>query len=171
VSKIEGVVIGLVTQVDDPDKQGRVKLNFPWLDDKHETDWIRIATMMGGDNRGSFFMPEVGDEVLVAFEHGDTRFPIVIGFFWNGKDKPPSQHVRDRKIMSKNGHMIRFLDATPDSGSKGALIVEDAHGNRISLSNGKIKIQSVAVLEIDAPLITLQGPGYKRVIAPNSNPI
>jgi uncharacterized protein involved in type VI secretion and phage assembly len=168
---INGVAVAIVTNVDDPLKQGRIKVTFPWLDDKKESDWLRIATAMAGNNRGSFLMPEVNDEVLVAYDHGDSRFPIVIGFLWNGQDKPPSDDVRDRRIMSKNGHNIRFLDSTPDGGSFGALIIEDAHGNRVTLCNGKIQIHSVGVLEIDAPIITLGGPGYKRVVAPNSNPI
>jgi uncharacterized protein involved in type VI secretion and phage assembly len=167
MNSINSVVTALVTNVE----PGRIKASYRWLDDQHETDWMRIATMMGGANRGSFMMPKVNDEALVAFDHGDTRFPYVVGFLWNGKDQPPGQHIRDRKIVSENGHMIRFIDATPDGGSVGALVIEDGHGNRISLSNGKIRIESVSVLEIDAPTITLSGPGYKRLIARNNNPI
>jgi uncharacterized protein involved in type VI secretion and phage assembly len=167
MSRIDGVVIGLVTNVSDPLKQNRVKLHFPWLDDDQETDWVRIATMMAGGGRGSMFMPEVNDEVLVAFEHSDTRFPLIVGFLWNGQDAPPGEDVRDRKIVSKNGHQIRFLDSTPAGGSLGALIIEDAHGNRITMSNGQIRIRSKCTLALEGPTITLNG----RVVAPNSNPI
>ena len=167
MSKVNGVVIGLVTNVSDPLQQNRVKLNFPWLDDGHETDWVRIATMMAGGNRGSMFMPEVNDEVLVAFEHNDSRFPIVVGFLWNGKDLPPGQDVRDRKIVSKNGHQIRFLDSTPLGGSLGALIIQDANGNTITMSNGQIHVKSTSVLALEAATITLNG----RLVAPNANPI
>jgi uncharacterized protein involved in type VI secretion and phage assembly len=167
MNSINSVVTALVTNVE----PGRIKASYRWLDDQHETDWMRIATMMGGANRGSFMMPKVNDEALVAFDHGDTRFPYVVGFLWNGQDPPPGQHIRDRKIVSENGHMIRFIDATPDGGSLGALVIEDAHGNRISMSNGKIRIESVSVLEIVASKITLSGPGYERVVTPNSNPI
>ena len=72
---VNGVVVGIVTAVD----VGQVKLHFPWLDEKHETDWVRIATIMSGGGAGSFFMPNVQDEVLVAFQHGDTRFPVRSG--------------------------------------------------------------------------------------------
>jgi uncharacterized protein involved in type VI secretion and phage assembly len=175
VSQINGVVIGLVTNVDDKEHQGRVKVHFPWLAPDHETDWIRVATMMAGSGRGSFFMPELKDEVLVAFEHGDARFPIVVGFLWNGQDPPPARDVRERKIQSKNHHAIRFLDSTPDGGSLGALVIEDAHGNRITLSNAKVTVKSQAVVVIDAPTIVLQGTvagnGYRRVVSPNNNPI
>ncbi|HTC13285.1 MAG TPA: phage baseplate assembly protein V [Chthoniobacterales bacterium] len=167
MSQINGVVIGLVTNVQDPNLNGRIKVHFPWLDDQHETDWIRIATMMGGNGRGSFFMPEVNDEVLVAFDHGDVRFPYVVGFMWNGQDQPPASDVRIRRIQSVDGHSISFLDATPSGGSKGAIVIQDAHGNTITMSNGKITIKGVAVLELQAPTITLNG----RVVCPNPNPI
>ena len=122
---------------------------------------------MSGDNRGSFFMPEVDDEVLIGFDKGDTRTPYVVGFLWNGVDTPPGQDVRDRRITSKNGHSIRFLDSTPSGGSLGAIVIEDAHGNAITMSNGKITIRSKGVLELTGPTITLNG----RVVAPNGNPI
>lgn len=112
MSQINGVVIGLVTKVDDPNKQGRVKVHFPWLADNHESDWIRVATMMGGNGRGSFFMPEVKDEVLIAFDHGDARFPYVVGFMWNGKDKPPNDDINTsvRRLQTVSGHLLEFDD-------------------------------------------------------------
>jgi len=163
MSQINGLVVGLVKEVG----VGKIKVNFPWLDENHASDWIRIATAMSGDNRGSFFMPEENDEVLIGFDKGDTRTPYVVGFMWNGVDAPPGQDVRDRRITSKNGHTIRFLDATPSGGSLGALVIEDAHGNAITMSNGKITIRSQGVLEVISPHITLNG----RIVAPNGNPI
>ena len=166
---INGVVIAKVTNVQDPNKQGRIKVTFPWLPDVNETDWIRIAALMAGNNRGSLLLPEVDDEVLCAFDHGDSRFPFVVGFLWNGQDMPPSQDVRVRQIRSVNGHSIQFLDSTPQNGDMGALIVQDAHGNTITLSNAKITIASVSTLELSANTIILSGPGYSRTIAPNGN--
>jgi uncharacterized protein involved in type VI secretion and phage assembly len=163
MSQINGLVIGIVTQVD----VGKIKVNYPWLEENQESDWIRIATAMSGNNRGSCLMPDVQDEVLIGFDQGDTRTPYVIGFLWNGVDSPPSQDVRDRRLMSANGHTLRFLDATPTGGSMGALVIEDAHGNAITMSNGKITISGVGVLELIAPTITVNG----RVVAPNANPI
>jgi uncharacterized protein involved in type VI secretion and phage assembly len=171
MNKIEGVVIAIVRDVEDPLKLGRIRVHFPWMDDDHITDWIRIATMYGGDSKGSFFIPDPGDEVLVAFEHGSGRVPIMIGAMWNGKGQPPTEPVRERRLQSRNGHKIRMLDSTPVSGNKGALVVEDAHGNRITMTNGKIRIESVALLEIAAPAISLTGPGYRRMVLPNNNPI
>lgn len=166
---VNGVVSGLVTDVD---SEGRVKVHCPWVDDKHGTDWIRIATMMGGNGKGSFFMPEINDEVLISFENGHPRTPIVVGFFWNGKDKPPAQDVRDRILKSKNGHSIRFLDSTEVNGDKGALVIEDAHGNRVTMSNGKVVVYSKGHLELRSEgNVILSGPGWTRVVTPNKNPI
>jgi hypothetical protein len=167
MSQINGVVTALVTNVNDPLREGRIKVRFPWLDDSHETDWVRIASMMGGSGRGTRFTPEVNDEALVAFEHGDARFPYVIGFLWNGADPPPNEHERERRIQSVNGHFISFIDATPASGSLGALVIRDAHGNTITMSNGKMVITCVGALEIKAPTITING----RVVSPTPNPI
>ena len=177
MSLVQGFVVGLVTQVDE-DIPGRIKVHFNAHEESHETDWIRIATIMGGKNRGTFFMPEVQDEVLVGFERGDVRFPYVVGFLWNGVDEPPASHVRLRRIQSVNGHRISFIDAKESGGSKGALVIEDAHGNTITMSNGKIVVQSVGMLEIEAAIIALQGlrppggdPPWRRVVSPNNNPI
>ena len=175
---VNGVAPAIVTAVN----AGQVKVNFPWLDEAHETDWIRIATAMSGGNAGSFFMPNVQDEVLVAFDHGDTRFPYVIGFLWNGQDLPPGTDVRDRKLVSKNGHQIRFLDSTPSGGSQGAIVIEDASGNRITLSDGKIVVQSKFEIDIQGAAIYLQGPdtsggsgpaqpAWRRRVLPNNNAI
>lgn len=171
MNKINGVVIGIVKRLDDPKKLGRVEVHFPWLSETNKSYWARIATTMAGANRGSWLMPEKEDEVLVSFEHGDPQQPYIVGFLWNGEDRPPSNQVRDRMIRSKNGHMIRFLDSTPNEGNLGGLVIEDGHGNRIVMANGKIKIKSTVVLEIEAPTISLQGPGYKRIVSPNNNPI
>jgi uncharacterized protein involved in type VI secretion and phage assembly len=167
MNQINGVVTGVVSAVDDKLKQGRIKVRFPWLDDQHESDWIRIASLMAGGGRGAFFMPEVDDEVLCAFEHGAVDFPYVVGFLWNGKDATPGQDVRDRKIVSKNGHSIRFLDSTPAGGNVGALVIEDGHGNRITMSNGKITITAASYLVFNAAHILLNG----RYVSPTKNPI
>src|SRR5438067_2533748 len=88
-SKIYGVVVGLVVNNRDPEGLGRVKVMFPWLDDSCESWWARIAFTMAGPGRGFWWIPEVNDEVLVCFEHGDVRFPYIIGGLYNGQDRPP----------------------------------------------------------------------------------
>ena len=95
--RVAGVAIGIVTSVNDPEGRGRVRLNFPWLD-LNSSDWAPVAAPMAGSKRGVFFMPEVDDEVLVAFEHGDFDHPFVVGFLWNGVDKPPETDRKNRVI-------------------------------------------------------------------------
>lgn len=163
----EGIVDSVVQEIS---KEGRVMVKFPRRGENMVLE-CRMCSSFAGNNYGFFWIPEVGDEVLVAFIQGDMRLPVILGGLYNGKDKPPADHPRLRRIQSLNGHRISFIDAKESKGSKGALVIEDAHGNTITMSNGKIVIKSVAVLEIDAPLISLQGPGYKRVISPNNNPI
>jgi uncharacterized protein involved in type VI secretion and phage assembly len=114
VGRTYGVVAGIVTNNKDPDKLGRLKVKFPWFSDNNETDWVRVTTFMTGGERGSFFLPEVGDEVLVAFEHGNINRPYVIGALWNGIDKPPETNSDGknniRKIKSRSGHEFIFND-------------------------------------------------------------
>ena len=85
---INGVAIGLVTQNQDKEGLCRVQVSYPWHDKPLETYWARLAMPMAGSGRGLVLIPEIGDEVLVAFERGDLRFPYVVGALWNGKDRP-----------------------------------------------------------------------------------
>jgi uncharacterized protein len=116
--RIYGVVTAVVTNNKDPDKLGRVKLRFPWLSERDESWWARVATPMAGHERGVFFLPEVDDHVLVAFEHGDVRVPFVVGALWSGgeatRNKPPTTNEDGRNnvrvIKSRSGHVIRLDD-------------------------------------------------------------
>lgn len=114
VGTTSGVVACIVTNNKDPDELGRLKVKFPWFSHNNETDWIRMTTFMAGGERGSFFLPEVGDEVLVAFERGNINRPYVIGALWNGVDKPPETNSDGknniRKIKSRSGHEFIFND-------------------------------------------------------------
>lgn len=92
-SKIYGVVIGIVVNNKDADlKLGRIKVKFPWLADTVESYWARLAYPMGGKERGFWWIPEIDDEVLVVFEHGDPNRPFILGGLYNGVDKPPKVH-------------------------------------------------------------------------------
>ncbi|NEB05166.1 VgrG-related protein [Streptomyces sp. SID13726] len=86
-SRLPGVANALVTDVNDPLKQGRVRLQFPWLDDTYVSDWTRTV-QMGGLGGGGIFPLDVNDEVLVAFDRGALDHPFVIGGLYNGRDKP-----------------------------------------------------------------------------------
>lgn len=140
-----GVAAGLVTNNQDPDGSGRVRLKFPWLSDDNETGWVRIATLMAGGQRGSFFLPEVGDEALVAFEHGDINRPYVIGFLWNGVDKPPGDNSDGknniRKITSRSGHEIIFNDNSDQQQEKVEIHTKAGHKIVLDDSAGAEKIE------------------------------
>lgn len=82
-------VIGVVVSLEDPDNLGRVKVKFPTLKEEAQSYWARIASPMGGAKRGFWAIPEVDDEVLVMFVHGDTQKPVIVGAFWNNVDKTP----------------------------------------------------------------------------------
>jgi uncharacterized protein involved in type VI secretion and phage assembly len=150
MSKVNGVMPATVTDVHDPDGLGRVRVSYSWVEEG-QTDafWAPVATLMSGGGRGSWIMPEVGDEVLVAFEHGDINHPYVIGFLWNGKDKPPATDPQRRLLHSVNGHEIELYDPGVKDGDKGYIRISDAHGNLIELSNAEIVIRSVGTISIE----------------------
>ncbi|MGH3922509.1 MAG: phage baseplate assembly protein V [Pseudonocardiaceae bacterium] len=157
-----GVAIGIVTNNKDPDGLGRVKLKLPWMSDDVESNWARIATPMAGRGRGAYFLPEVDDEVLVAFEHGSPEFPYVLGGLWNGKDKPPetnSDGKNDvRVIKSRSGHVIRLTDTR---GSEQIEIIDKSTKNSIVIStkDNKITITADADVVIQATNGKLQLSG------------
>lgn len=175
--RIPGIVIAKVTSVQDPQNQGRVQVTFPWLDDTLQSTWASMVAPFAGDNRGTYFMPEVHDEVVVGFEHGHFDHAFVLGATWNGTAAPPSPDPRQRIIRSKNGHTIRFVDSTPSGGNMGALTVEDAHGNRVIMTNGVMRITGQVTVVIEADTILLTGrpvngtAPWSRVVTPSNNPI
>lgn len=136
--RIHGVVIGVVTNNQDPDKMGRVKVKFPWLSDVDESWWARIAAPMAGKQRGAYFLPEVNDEVLVAFEHGDVRFPYVLGALWNGQDAPPITNSDGknniRMIQSRSGHVVKLND---EDGKETIEIIDKSQKNSIVIDTSK----------------------------------
>src|SRR5262249_10325623 len=118
---IPGVVPAVVDDVDDPDKLCRVRLRFPWMSDAYVSDWSRLSQIGAGKNRGQVVLPEVGDEVLVAFDQGDIRRPFVLGGLYNDDDQPDlgpgslidgsSKAVNNRLFTSREGHQLVFVDA------------------------------------------------------------
>ncbi len=165
------IVIGKVVDNRDPDGMGRVRLTFPWLEQSMQTDWVAVAQPHAGKDRGVHWMPEIDDEMVVGFLHGDFNQPIVLGALWNHQAPPPSRDPRERMIRSKNGHTIRFLDSTVTGGDTGALIIEDGHGSRIALSNGYVLISAKGTLVFEANAIQLRGNGWQRTVTPNKNAI
>jgi len=169
---IYGLMIGRVEDNEDPRGEGRIQVNYGWSQSTALSGWAPIAALMAGNDRGTWFIPEVGDEVVLGFDRGDPSSPIVLGFLWNGVDAAPSTSTKERMIRSVNGHTIRFLDSTPTvGGNQGGIAIEDATGNSIVLTNGKVTIHSVGVLELDAAAIRLTTLGVSRVVTPSANPI
>lgn len=146
--RIYGAVIGIVTNNQDPDKLGRVKVKFPWLSAAEESTWARVAAPMAGKERGFYFLPELDDEVLVVFEHGDMRFPYVLGALWNGKDKPPVQQNKGnhvRAITSRSGHVIRLTD---EKGKEKIEIIDMSEKNSLTFDTANHTITITADRDI-----------------------
>jgi uncharacterized protein involved in type VI secretion and phage assembly len=139
-----GVVIGKVQKLppDDPDKLGRLKVQYTLLPGKPESHWAPVATLMSGKERGAWFMPEQGDEVVVAFEYGRTDSPYIVGFLWNGKQKPPEVDPKKRLLKSVKGHTF-LLDDTDDT-QKVELKSKNGHTFTLDDQNKKTVIASAA---------------------------
>ena len=172
--RMPGVYPAVVTDVQDPDSMGRVRVKLPWASDfKDETyeAWARVATMMAGANRGSWFIPEPEDEVLVAFEGGDPRRPYVIGALWNGVDSPPESMQQNnpiRSITSRSGIKVTMDDTdgavklileTPGgqkitcTDTPPNIKVEDASGNSLEMATSGVTITAAAKLTINASTV------------------
>ena len=92
----QNLVVGIVTNNNDPDATGRVRVKFPTLSDAEESAWARIASVSTGNARGLMMLPQVDEEVIVGFENGDPRRPIVVGSLFNGKDKPGDELIQEQ---------------------------------------------------------------------------
>jgi uncharacterized protein involved in type VI secretion and phage assembly len=124
-----------------------------------QSNWARIAAPMSGPERGFFFLPEIDDEVLVAFEQGDLRFPYVLGFLWNGQQKPPHTEPTKRTIETVSGHILEFEDKGGSEkisllfkGDKPSITLEQSKititfddGNKIELSASGVKVTGTKI--------------------------
>jgi uncharacterized protein involved in type VI secretion and phage assembly len=170
--RLFGVYVGRVIDIVDPGGLGRVRVTIPSLSEPgHLSEtWARLATLFAGNDRGSWFIPEADDEVVVAFEHGDLRYPIVVGSLWNDKDRPPASvdpaGTNERKVIrSREGLQISLVDQkdhaylvleTPD-GQKitlrdgpGSIEVADSNGNSVKLESSGVTIEAAAKVTIRA---------------------
>jgi uncharacterized protein involved in type VI secretion and phage assembly len=130
------MMVGRVTNNQDPEGWGRVRVKLPTLTEEHESNWARVVSAGAGANRGFDCLPEVDDEVLVAFEHGDIRRPYIIGNVWNGKDVPPEKvdesvvdgKVRLRTFKTRLGHILQFVEEDKGDSKQGIyLTTKDKH--------------------------------------------
>ncbi|HZL94155.1 MAG TPA: phage baseplate assembly protein V [Vicinamibacterales bacterium] len=167
MATLQGVYTATV--LDNRDREGlaRVFVRVPGVADAGI--WARIATMMAGQNRGTLFIPDVDDEVLVAFERGDPRLPYIIGALWSGKDKPPvsgADAATTRMIRSRSGVTFRIDDKatslvieTP-AGQRitlqdgpGSVCVEDQNGNSVTLTTSGMTINASAKITMNASTV------------------
>jgi uncharacterized protein involved in type VI secretion and phage assembly len=166
-----GVVPAIVTNNKDPENRARVKVKFPWLGiDENNTDvesaWARLCSLDAGNERGFFWLPEVNDEVLIAFEQGDFNRPIILGMLWNGRDKPPETQsnainamgeVKIRTLKTRMGHILRFVD---DDAEHYIEIIDAKEGTKIKLDaktkeliitcKGNVSINADGTTKVDA---------------------
>jgi uncharacterized protein involved in type VI secretion and phage assembly len=173
-----GVYPALVTDVVDPEGQGRVRVKLPWSPDTSQAAyeaWARLATAMAGNDRGTWLVPDTGDEVLVVFEGGDPRRPYAIGSLWNGQDAPPetmdSAGSNDRKVLrSRNGVQVTLDDSSGQErleletpgGQKitlrdgpGSITLEDANGNRITLDTQGVAVSAAGKVTVSGSQVEI----------------
>ena len=171
--RLAGVYPAIVTDNQDPEGLGRVRLRLPWAVDPSEgyETWARVATFMAGAERGSWFIPEPDDEVLVAFEAGDPRRPYVLGALWNGVDAPPESMAQGnhiRSLTSRSGIKITMDDTdgavqviveTPGgqkvtmTDSSPAVLLEDSTGNSVKLESSGVTITAASKLTLNASTV------------------
>ncbi|MEO7497221.1 MAG: phage baseplate assembly protein V [Massilia sp.] len=164
---VKGVAVAVVTHNSNPRNEDVpssycVKVSYPWHDQDRNSYWARIAVPMAGGERGVYFLPEVGDEVLVAFEREDLRFPYVIGALWNGKHKPPEDNAdgknNKRTICSRSGHRLEF-----DDGAKGAVTLKLADGKQLVLDDDGVRLDdgkgNSLAIKTGSGAVTLEAKG------------
>ncbi|PSP32857.1 phage tail protein [Halobacteriales archaeon QH_10_67_22] len=186
---INGVAVAKVTDNEDPEGIGRVKVTYPFRDTDDESYWARVVTEMAGSGYGVFFLPEVGDEVLVAFEGGKIRHPVVVGSLYNGQRAPPQDNGDGennvREIRSRSGHVLDFDDTDgeekfeietsaghaitlDDTGGSEKITIEDQSGsNTIEMdsASGEVSVSGEQKISLSAPTIELSAESEVNVSA------
>jgi phage baseplate assembly protein V len=160
MKRYPGVVIGIVKSLDDPAGQARIELQFPRISESIRSAWAPVAAPMAGKERGAFLMPEIDDEVLVAFEDGDFDHPYILGFLWNGVDIPPETTNKNRVIKTPGGHQLRFEDT--DGAKKVILKSDGGHEVEIDDTAQTITVKTSSgnqniVLDDSGSSITIRG--------------
>jgi hypothetical protein len=168
-NRMFGVVSARVVDHNDPRGMGRVQIKYDWMDGAR-TAWARMTTPSAGGGRGFMFMPEIGDEALVAFEHGDPERPYIIGALWNGVDSAPRQgfwnseamqrvgsngaQVADdicrndiKRIVTKSGNCIELVDV----GGKESIVVSTPGGQMIQMIDNCAETGGRKMLNITSP--------------------
>lgn len=179
----KGVAVAIVCENKDDSGLGRVRVSYPWHTTPHQSYWARIAAPMAGKDRGIYFIPEIDDEVLVAFERGDVRFPYVIGCLWSGKDPAPENNGDGKNnihvIKTREGHTLTFDDSGQGTlrlelkdGKKleidgDGIKLDDAGGNSLVIDSrgGSMSISATTKLSLSAPTIEINAKASATVQA------
>jgi phage baseplate assembly protein V len=144
MSQRNAVYAGVVVDARDPKRLGRVRVSLPLFDEER---WARLATLAAGARRGTWFVPEEGDEVLVAFERGEARRPLVVGALWSAAQRPPESNPERTLLRTKHGATIVFDDGT------GSMEISDANGNAVTLTSAGINITASAKVTVSASVV------------------
>jgi uncharacterized protein involved in type VI secretion and phage assembly len=162
-----GVVMGIVRELEDPDGQGRVRVEYPHLPGRPRSPWISIAAPLAGKQTGAWFMPEKDDEVLVAYAQGRFDVPVVVGFLWNGVQRPPETNRHHRVIVTPGGNELRFEDE--DNKLRVLLRTKNGHLLELSEPDKKVVLKSQGGLSVTlddgGPKIEVSGGGRKIELA------
>lgn len=164
---VNGLQVGVVTQLqDDPHGEDRILVRLPLVDAEHDGIWARVSTLDAGEERGSFFRPEIGDEVLVGFINDDPRDAVVLGMM-NSSDKPAPAEASDdnheKGFVTREELRLWFNDdkksielETPNgnkitlSDDQGAVLLEDENGNTLTMNSDGITLESPSDVVIKA---------------------
>jgi uncharacterized protein involved in type VI secretion and phage assembly len=164
--QVGGVTLGIVTDTNDELGLGRVKVTMPWLSESVESAWARIAVPWAGQGMGSYFLPEVDDQVLLSFRHGDLSNPYVVGFLWSATSPPPepSPRLGQRELRSKTGHKLQFDDL---DGHR-AVTLHSSSGHKVTLDDRKegprVRVENSSgalsiTLEVNSKTISIVAKG------------
>lgn len=187
-SRIQGVALGLVTNNKDPEGLGRVKVKYPWRENEPESSWARVAVMAAGKDRGTVWIPEVDDEVLVGFDKGNIEHPYVLGSLWNGQDDPPEKNSdgdnNTKLIKSRCGHQIKFFEKQgsesfeiktqgghvllmDDTAGSAQIVIKDSSGNQIVIKSqqNSLTIESGLSLKIKSQQIDIEAGASMNIKA------
>ena len=167
---VKGVAVAIVRDNKDDSGQARVKVSYPWHSKPQQSYWARVATPMAGKDRGVCFLPEVEDEVLVAFERGDLRFPYVVGSLHNGKDPSPVKNADGkndvRVIHTRKHHKLTF-----DDGDKGLVQLELNDGKKLTLKDDEVRLTdengNSFAIQSASGVVTIDAKGSITIKAPS----
>lgn len=180
---IRGLVVATVTENTDPEGLARVRVRLPWQEENQDSFWARLSVPMAMADRGVYFLPEVGDEVLVGFEKGDPTHPCIIGALWNGQAAPPEDNADGkndwRLIKTRGDSELRFFDGDKPSvelkladGKRlfmddQGIALEDGNGNHFNIDSNSNAVNIVAKgeLKLEGQTVVIQSGATMDITA------